>query len=853
MPNTASDGLARVQGESRISANTWREWSSRLGLDPADVVELWDEVCHPLMVAAGAAPDIAFVMQLRAVRSDLYIEEFRDEVPAALLTSDLLDSLRDDRLSGAKAKGAILKMCQHLAGADRGGTLEQFKRRLVTDLCTAILLAKVMPGDTVSLSRLVRLLLEGRATLDKLAALTLKSTAEEPFAGLVRACLQARQELESLPSQAAAVDASTEGDGDDADEEDDEDDDEDEGPQANGADRFLSAFNAVMEAVYQTEASELGFTQDNSERLAARLRAISQFHPLRSRIPSMEEAQRLSRQSGGNDSGRQRALDRARASSRKSAPRPVMTARPTRSGGGAPSGGGATGATLPSSPSGAPKGPSVIKAGTAGGNGGAGGTAAPAGTPKRASGSGTSTSPVDLAPAASADDSSEAPDAAPAETSADQRLVVEDIPKHELSEVVSRIGQLLGFLEELDQRVWQVLCEPTMDLADPRQLAEDLLTEDSGAQQAYGAVRIVASKQALKRLLSLPADRRLNERRFDLEVACFINTINNSRRGFEPDSRQLISLPKVLDHAAAGLLRLEALRTALALARESGTDFDAAAATARYDEILSDVTYMAYQELIEAARERADADAAAVGEAVVADLTVERMIEESCQYARQLEADGHTASVEAVDEAVAAVPLQFEDIEVGDELPGQLPAKYSEPTKLGEVHDRVRAYVFERVWPLLQPRHKPEETAARLDAELREALKGTIRMEPRRERHHKNPKVALAVVSLESLTGSPELGHLFVRVTVDGKLLYIEDFEDGTYIDLFERRKNSKRQMHARARDRAQGEGSGELQMGSNYLYSIGRTNTPFGRSQAQILKGCVLNEEGKPVIYPIF
>lgn len=915
MANIASDGLARIQGESRISANTWRQWSSRLGLDPDDVVELWDEVCHPLMVASGSAPDIAFVMQLRSIRSDLYIEEFRDEVPAALLTSNLLDSLHDDRLSGAKSKSAILKFCQHMATADPGCEPELFRRRLVVDLCTAILLARVMPGDGVSLSRLVRLLVEGRATLDKLAALVLKSTAEESYADLVRACLQTRRDFEAGASQpqASAVENADDDDdgGDDAgdddaveaeasseeddegdaedEEEDDYEDDEDEddleddasGDKQSGPDSFLSAFNAAMEAIYQTEASELDLSQDNRDRLAGRLGAISQFHPLRSRIPSMEEAQKLNRKPGGNDSGRQRALDRARAGSGKSAPRPVMTARPSRSGGAGSSGAGSSTASSPSTgspgtgpsgggsaalaagagtgsgtPSGARKSSAVIKAAAAGG-GDVAGTVSSSEEANQATASAPgdiSTSPESEAEVTSgAAEPSAAPDTASGPASIGQRIVVEEVPLHELSKVVSRIGQLLSLLEELDPGIWELLCEPAAEIPDPRQLAEDLLTDDSGAQQAYGAIRIVADKQALKRLLQLPPDRRLNERRFDLELTCFLNTVNNSRRGFEPDSRQLISLPKVLDYAAAVLVRLEALRTALAWARESGVDFDAAAAIAQYDEVLTDVTYMAEQELVVPVRERADTDAAAVGEAVVADLTIDRMVAESCEYARQLEADGHTATVEAVDEAVGAASLQFEGIEPGEELPGQLPAQYSEPTKLGEVHDRVRSYVFERVWPLLQPRHRPEETAARLDAELREALKGTIRMEPRRERHQKNPKVALAVVSLETLTGNAELGHLFVRVSVDGKLLYIEDFEDGTYLDLFERRKNTKRQMHARARDRAEGDSSGELQMGSNYLYSVGRTNTPFGRTQNAIMKGCVLNESDEPVIYPIF
>jgi len=94
---------------------------------------------------------------------------------------------------------------------------------------------------------------------------------------------------------------------------------------------------------------------------------------------------------------------------------------------------------------------------------------------------------------------------------------------------------------------------------------------------------------------------------------------------------------------------------------------------------------------------------------------------------------------------------------------------------------------------------------------------------------------------------------LFVRVNVESKLLVIEDFEDGSHVDLFELRQNERRQMHARAKERAATEDSGELQVGTNYLYSLGRTNKPFGGNLAEVMGGCVLTEEGEPMVYPIF
>ena len=150
----------------------------------------------------------------------------------------------------------------------------------------------------------------------------------------------------------------------------------------------------------------------------------------------------------------------------------------------------------------------------------------------------------------------------------------------------------------------------------------------------------------------------------------------------------------------------------------------------------------------------------------------------------------------------------------------------------------------------MQPAHRPQETVERLDVDLRRALRTQARITPRRERHQKNPKVALPVTSLEKLSGNPELAHLFVRLTVDGRLLFVEDYEDGSYIDLFELRQNKKRQMHARARERARDEETGELLLGASYLCSLGRTHDPFARTAAEVLAARVGGDDGEPVLF---
>jgi hypothetical protein len=68
-----ADGLARVQSESHIPASTWRQWCVSLNMDPSIAIELWDEICHPLMLASGKAPDVALILRLRASRPDIYV------------------------------------------------------------------------------------------------------------------------------------------------------------------------------------------------------------------------------------------------------------------------------------------------------------------------------------------------------------------------------------------------------------------------------------------------------------------------------------------------------------------------------------------------------------------------------------------------------------------------------------------------------------------------------------------------------------------------------------------------------------------------------------------------------------
>ena len=401
----------------------------------------------------------------------------------------------------------------------------------------------------------------------------------------------------------------------------------------------------------------------------------------------------------------------------------------------------------------------------------------------------------------------------------------------ELNDTVTQIGNLLKELESTDPRVWNLFCEGGADVENVCAFARELVTEDTPAIAAYAAIRYVAAQQQLKAILTVPVDARLKERRFDIEVRGFINTLTAGNRTFEPDSRPMIPLPKVLDHAAAALVRLEAMRSTVRLARESPDSVDAQTVTEHYENVLTNVTYLADSSLIDPTRTKADADVSAIVEALAAAAFVEAVVSVTGEFVEQLIEDRHLSSSETLTAALAANPLQFEDAE-GPPSREPMPESCTKTCGMGEVIDGVREHVLGKVWSVLTPLHDPEDVVKRLDALLRRELGPYARIEPSKERHENNPRVALSVVSLDRLTGNAGMSHLYVRVNVEGRLIFIEDFEDGTYVDLFELHESERRQMHGRAKERSQRERIGELQLGSNYLKSLGRTNKPFGRNE---------------------
>ena len=298
MSKTESDGLSRLQSQSHISARTWRKWCKVLGVDPSDAVEVWEEICHPLFIATHKLPEVAYILQMRAARLDLNLLDFKEEVPGFLHTVAFLHSLKDERLPESKIKSLLLRFYKSLVAE---GIPEEhtkvFVERFLTSICSAVLVAKVLPGENITLSGVLKPVIDKRGSIEQIISLGLKSMCEPSYADAVRDCLIGSD------SGAGAADDDPDGDHEqteDADEEestvaeedDDEDEEDDEDDEEDRFDEFLTKFKDALQKIYKAESEvETHEVADPSAALLEhRLKAVGFFKPMAALIPSMEEA-----------------------------------------------------------------------------------------------------------------------------------------------------------------------------------------------------------------------------------------------------------------------------------------------------------------------------------------------------------------------------------------------------------------------------------------------------------------------------------------------------------------------------------------------------------------------------------
>ena len=102
MTEPGSAGLARLQSQSRIAASKWREWCVVLDLSPDEAVEVWEEICHPIMLSTRQIPPVAQILKLRVDRRGMSIFDFKEEVAKPLAFFRFLAELRDEVMTNGE-------------------------------------------------------------------------------------------------------------------------------------------------------------------------------------------------------------------------------------------------------------------------------------------------------------------------------------------------------------------------------------------------------------------------------------------------------------------------------------------------------------------------------------------------------------------------------------------------------------------------------------------------------------------------------------------------------------------------------------------------------------------------------
>jgi len=239
-----NEALARLQKVSRIAASTWRRWCELLHLSPLQATELWQEIGAPLEQVCGQRPNISYLMRLRSARADIDIQEFKEEVAPIRHLLGFFRLLNDDTMGNEELSTAVLRYYKYaLANTLLQEPFQRFIDQFACDLCRTFLIAKLARSPQVTLSRVLHLLAEGRAVLDRLVDLALKGGNAE--GGAIAKFLRLKS------------------------------DDPEE---------FFADFSKILEQLYSSEKAV------DPTLLESRLRALHAFAPLRALLPSPEEA-----------------------------------------------------------------------------------------------------------------------------------------------------------------------------------------------------------------------------------------------------------------------------------------------------------------------------------------------------------------------------------------------------------------------------------------------------------------------------------------------------------------------------------------------------------------------------------
>ena len=182
------------------------------------------------------------------------------------------------------------------------------------------------------------------------------------------------------------------------------------------------------------------------------------------------------------------------------------------------------------------------------------------------------------------------------------------------------------------------------------------------------------------------------------------------------------------------------------------------------------------------------------------------------EYVKHLVEEEYTKSSAVLELELEDHPISFEGApRDADKL---IPVELIMPGGLGASFDTVCTHVCTEVWMVTESIHKPEKAIPEIIDILRQVMVTTMTFQPERKRHQEKPSMAFSVVSLDKLSGNANLKELYIRVRDDGQIYYVENFEDGSFVDLFDLREYKPARMATAAKKKAESEETETLQTG---------------------------------------
>lgn len=894
MSSAGNDYYIRLQTESHISATQWRQWGQVLSLEPQEIVDIWDEIGFPVFTATRRLPPISFILQLRSERRQIDVFDFKDEVAPLIAFLDFLAKIKDEQLASGKVIASLFQFYRKRVSANAGSQfaltlLDQF----TVELCKLILIVKVIDKENIALADVLSMVSRKGTPIEKIVALGLQSLKGLPYANVVRKCLAGPPSEEEMAALAEEEDESNEH------EENEEEQNKEETPKRKKKltpiDRFISDFRVALETIYAVRAGTVEGEDAGQDRkmLNDRLAIISTFDPVNAIIPSSEEAQEIASKRG-------RAIDPQRVLRVRSAPPRSSTSSSSK--------------TSSSSSAGSSSGPQIsvneiasiansvsktskdIKTrshdpfadepvdlqaapnensadATASGEQSESNIAAPTPPTPSAEAAGPSAEgeqvegksagldKAALAAALAAGAAIEEDEGDESDESAEENVAfeaaAEDVAQvisatpADFSQKLQQFGQLLAAAERGEQELWQLFLEPGREIEERQALATKLATANSPTNQSFRLLRGVAQFVGLKKVLQIPPQPPKN-RKFTAVVAGLINLTQAGHKVLQPNDRQLEPLAIVLDHACACFWRLETLRLNYLLARQYPDQYNSETVATQRQKTAGGVAQQARPEILSTPQAQAEADTLAMLELFSNEAYTKALLEDTRLYAGELLAGKFLDSPQKLEEALTDSPLEFAHAETAEPDAGELPEDLLMSDEFGPVFQRASNYICQRVWSVLWARHEPKKIIPQVQSILRAALSSCFQIQAEKRRHAMRPRMPISVVSLGKLSGNTEFNSYYVRVGTDGKLLYVEGYEDGLHLDLMELREYTQVRMQASGQSSDQ-EGDEPLQTGEKYLYTIGRTDQAFAAHIGEAIDSCVREEDGTIKIFPIF